>query len=40
MSGIGASNLVLEDTNNVRDIFVHDQQTGETTRVSVARRTP
>ncbi len=31
-----ASNLVNGDTNNVRDIFVHDRQTGETTRVSVA----
>ena len=31
----GASNLVSEDTNNVDDIFVHDRQTGQTTRVSV-----
>jgi len=31
-----ASNLVAGDTNNVRDIFVHDRQTGQTTRVSVA----
>lgn len=31
-----ASNLVPGDTNNRRDIFVHDRQTGETTRVSVA----
>jgi hypothetical protein len=30
-----ASNLVSEDTNNVDDIFVHDRQTGATTRVSV-----
>lgn len=31
-----ASNLVNEDDNGKGDIFVHDQQTGETTRVSVA----
>ena len=31
-----ASNLVSEDTNSVSDIFVHDQQTGQTSRVSVA----
>ena len=31
-----ASNLVAGDTNNVRDVFVHDRVTGETTRVSVA----
>ncbi len=31
-----ASNLVSGDTNSVRDIFVHDRQTGQTTRVSVA----
>ena len=31
-----ASNLVSDDTNGVRDIFVHDRETGETTRVSVA----
>jgi hypothetical protein len=30
------SNLVPEDTNDVEDIFVHDRQTGETTRVSVS----
>ena len=30
-----ASNLVAGDTNGARDVFVHDQQTGETTRVSV-----
>jgi len=30
-----ASNLVPGDTNNVRDIFLHDRQTGQTTRVSV-----
>lgn len=30
-----ASNLVAEDTNGVPDIFLHDRQTGETTRVSV-----
>lgn len=31
-----ATNLVAGDTNNVSDVFVHDRQTGETTRVSVA----
>ena len=31
-----ASNLVPGDTNNSRDIFVHDTQTGTTSRVSVA----
>ncbi len=31
-----ASNLVNGDTNNKTDAFVHDRQTGETTRVSVA----
>ena len=31
-----ATNLVSGDTNNFRDIFVHDRQTGQTTRVSVA----
>jgi Tol biopolymer transport system component len=31
-----ASNLVPGDTNNNHDIFVHDRETGETTRVSVA----
>jgi Tol biopolymer transport system component len=31
-----ASNLVLSDTNNAEDIFVHDRQTGQTTRVSVS----
>jgi hypothetical protein len=30
-----ADNLVAGDTNAQRDIFVHDRQTGETTRVSV-----
>ena len=30
-----ASNLIAGDTNNARDDFVHDEQTGETTRVSV-----
>ena len=30
-----ATNLVPNDTNGVNDIFVHDQQTGATTRVSV-----
>jgi Tol biopolymer transport system component len=31
-----ASNLVPNDTNAASDIFVHDRQTGQTTRVSVA----
>jgi hypothetical protein len=31
-----ASNLVSGDTNGVDDIFVHDRQTGETTRVSIS----
>lgn len=31
-----ATNLVPADTNNAADIFVHDHQTGETTRVSVS----
>lgn len=31
-----ASNLVPEDTNQHRDVFVHDLQTGSTTRVSIA----
>jgi Tol biopolymer transport system component len=31
-----ADNLVPGDTNGVRDIFLHDQVTGTTTRVSVA----
>jgi WD40-like Beta Propeller Repeat len=31
-----ASNLVPNDTNGWTDIFVHDRQTGETTRVSLA----
>jgi len=31
-----ATNLVLGDTNLLRDTFVHDRVTGETTRVSVA----
>jgi Tol biopolymer transport system component len=30
-----ANNLVIGDTNGYRDIFVHDTQTGETTRVSL-----
>ena len=30
-----ATNLVPDDTNGVRDIFVHDNQTGLTERVSV-----
>jgi hypothetical protein len=32
-----ASNLVSGDTNNKRDVFVHDRQTGETQLVSVGR---
>jgi Tol biopolymer transport system component len=31
-----ADNLVPNDTNGVGDVFVHDRQTGETSRVSVA----
>ncbi len=31
-----ATNLVLNDTNNTYDVFVHDRQTGVTTRVSVS----
>ncbi len=31
-----ASNLVAGDTNGLADVFVHDQQTGTTTRASVA----
>jgi hypothetical protein len=31
-----ASNLVAGDTNGTSDAFVHDRQTGQTTRVSVA----
>jgi hypothetical protein len=30
-----STNLVAGDTNSVQDIFVHDRQTGSTTRVSV-----
>jgi pimeloyl-ACP methyl ester carboxylesterase/cold shock CspA family protein len=30
-----ADNLVLNDTNNVPDIFVHDRLTGQTARISV-----
>ena len=30
-----ADNLVKGDTNGVRDVFLHDLQTGETTRISV-----
>lgn len=33
--GSFASNLVAGDTNNFYDIFVHDRQTGETTRINV-----
>ncbi|HWP30585.1 MAG TPA: hypothetical protein VNK96_02525 [Fimbriimonadales bacterium] len=31
-----ASNFVVNDTNNVSDVFVHDRRTGETTRISVS----
>lgn len=31
-----ADNLVTDDTNDVTDVFVHDRQTGETVRASVA----
>ena len=31
-----ASNLVPDDTNDFADMFIHDQQMGETTRVSVS----
>lgn len=31
-----ASNMVSDDTNGVIDVFVHDNQTGETSRVSVS----
>lgn len=31
-----ADNLVPDDTNNATDVFVHDNQTGETIRASVA----
>ncbi|MBK9316760.1 MAG: PD40 domain-containing protein [Acidobacteria bacterium] len=31
-----ASNLVGDDTNGVRDVFVHDRQMGTTTRVSLS----
>lgn len=31
-----ATTLVPDDTNGVQDVFVHDRQTGQTTRVSVA----
>jgi hypothetical protein len=34
--GSNATNLVPEDTNNVMDVFVHDRQTGQTQRVSIA----
>jgi len=33
-----ASNLVAGDTNGQNDVFVHDRQTGKTTRVSVSSR--
>ncbi len=33
-----AENLVLEDTNNVADVFIHDRLTGHTLRASVGSR--
>jgi Tol biopolymer transport system component len=33
----GATNLVASDQNNVDDLFVHDLQTGQTTRINVKR---
>ncbi|MBD3558879.1 PD40 domain-containing protein, partial [Planktothrix sp. FACHB-1355] len=33
--GSSASNLVVGDTNGAQDIFVHDRQTGQTTRVNL-----
>ena len=35
-----ASNLVVDDTNGCRDIFVHDRQSGQTERVSVEKGEP
>lgn len=32
----GASNLVSGDTNDKGDVFIHDRQTGETSRISVS----
>jgi tricorn protease-like protein len=34
--GSAATNLVPDDTNGQADIFIHDQQTGQTSRVSIA----
>ena len=34
--GSYAGNLVADDTNTTSDVFVHDRETGETVRVSVA----
>lgn len=34
--GSTASNLVPDDTNGTQDVFVHDSQTGQTTRESVS----
>ncbi len=31
-----ATNLVANDNNNKQDVFLHDRQTGQTTRVSIA----
>src|SRR5262249_33256553 len=31
-----ATTLVADDTNKKQDVFVHDRQTGETTRVSIS----
>jgi Tol biopolymer transport system component len=33
----GATNLVLNDHNGIDDLFVHDLQTGQTTRINVSR---
>jgi Tol biopolymer transport system component len=30
-----ATNLVADDTNGAQDVFIHDQQTGATERISV-----
>lgn len=34
--GSNSDNLVPDDTNNAYDVFVHDRETGETSRVSVS----
>ena len=35
-----ADNLVAGDTNSTADVFVHDRQSGETTRVNVSSPAP